>query len=309
MNIAVPSRIQKAGSPTARRRRIYRVLLPWLFLTPLLFLNFVVTLAPAGASVYYAFTDWSGLGTPQYVGLSNFVQMAGDANVRLAFVNNLKWTALNLIFPVGMGLVVASMLAAVKRFTVFYRILFFLPYVVASVINVNIWLGIYNPVRGVGQFLEKMLGWEWINLKPLGDPNLVLYAIYLANLWHWWGFLVVLYLAAMQNVPPDLYEAATMEGANRRQQFFHVTIPGIRPTLLFSLLQTIIWSFLSFDYVYLMTQGGPGHASELLATLSWSHAFENFEVGYAATIGLLLTTIAGLVTLMFVYLRRRGWEI
>jgi raffinose/stachyose/melibiose transport system permease protein len=281
----------------------------WLFLAPIVGLNLLVVLAPAAASLYYAMTDWSGIGLPKFTGAANFVRMIGDDDFVKAFSHNLQWTILNLTVPIAFGLLGASLLASVTRLGVAYRAVFFVPYVIASVVNVNIWQGIYNPVRGVGPFLAERFGWQWINLKPLGDPSLVLYAVYFTNFWHWWGFLLVLYLAAMQAVDTDLYEAATVEGAGKAQRFWNVTIPGIRPTLMYSMIQTVIWSFLSFDYVFLMTEGGPGNASMLLAVYSYQKAFEDFEVGYAAAIGLSLSVIAGIVTLVFVMLRRRGWEI
>jgi raffinose/stachyose/melibiose transport system permease protein len=304
--------IAAGSSATAQhqgRGRFREEALPWLFLVPILLLNFIVVVGPSLTSIYYSLTEWSGLGSPTFVGVANYARMLGDRNVWLAFKNNLLWTGLNLTLAIGLGLLGATLLASVKRFTLIFRAGFFLPYVLASVVNASIWLQIYNPIRGVLPFLATTLNMPFINLKPLGSPDLVLFAIYIANLWHWWGFLVVLYLAAMQGIDAELYEAALMEGANRWDQFRAITVPGIRPILVYSAVQTIIWSFKSFDYVYLMTRGGPGHASELLATLSWSFAFEEFEVGYAASIGLLLSFIALIVAIGFVALRRRGWDI
>jgi len=291
------------------KRRLTDNLTGWLFLAPIVVLNLLVVLGPAVASIYYAMTDWSGIGAPRFTGLANFVRMLGEDDFAKAFSHNLQWTVLNLTIPITFGLLGASLLASIKRLGVVYRAAYFTPYVIASVVNVNIWQGIYNPVRGMGPFLAERLGWQWINVKPLGDPGLVLYAVYFTNFWHWWGFLLVLYLAAMQSVDADLYEAATVEGAGRFQQFWNVTLPGIRPTLMYSMVQTVIWSFLSFDYVFLMTEGGPGNASMLLAVYAYQKAFEDFQVGYAASVGLSLSVIASLVTVVFVTLRRRGWEI
>jgi raffinose/stachyose/melibiose transport system permease protein len=281
----------------------------WLYLIPLLGLNVLVVLAPAVASVYYSMTEWSGLGKAEFVGLGNYLDLATDGNFKEAFFHNLQWTVMNLTLPIGFGLFGATLLSNVRKFGMTYRVVFFVPYVIASVVNVNIWKGIYHPLKGVGPYVADLFGWQWADVKPLGDPDFVLYAVYFTNFWHWWGFLLVLYLAAMQAVDSDLYEAATVEGANRSQQFWYVTLPGIRPTLAYSILQTIIWSFLSFDYVYLMTEGGPGNASMLLAVLAYQKAFADFQVGYAASIGLTLSFVAAIVTFLFAYLRRRGWEI
>ena len=120
---------------------------------------------------------------------------------------------------------------------------------------------------------------------------------------------MVLFLAAMQTIPPDLYEAARLDGANRWQEFRDVTLPGIRPTLVFMILMTTIWSFLTFDYIWILTQGGPAGASEVLAMLVYKQAFLNFDAGYAAAIGLTMSVFVGIVIAVFIVLRRRGWEI
>jgi raffinose/stachyose/melibiose transport system permease protein len=113
----------------------------------------------------------------------------------------------------------------------------------------------------------------------------------------------------MQAIPPDLYESARIDGANRWQEFRNITIPGIRPTLVFMILMTSIWSFLVFDYVWILTQGGPAGSSEVLGTLVYKEAFNRFAAGYASAIGLSMSFFAGIILLIFVILRRRGWEI
>ena len=121
--------------------------------------------------------------------------------------------------------------------------------------------------------------------------------------------LVVLFLAAMQNIPADLYESARLDGASRWQEFRDITIPGIRPTLVFMILMTAIWSFLTFDYIWILTQGGPAGASEVLSVLVFKQAFQAFRAGYASAIGLTMSILVGFIIGLFGILRRRGWEI
>ncbi|HEY7037031.1 MAG TPA: sugar ABC transporter permease, partial [Thermomicrobiales bacterium] len=108
---------------------------------------------------------------------------------------------------------------------------------------------------------------------------------------------------------PDLYEAARLDGASRFQEFRDVTLPGIRPTLVFMIMMTSIWSFLTFDYIWILTQGGPAGASEVLSVLVYKNAFQRFEAGYAAAIGLTMSALVGIVISIFIVLRKRGWEI
>ena len=286
-----------------------KTLTPWLFLLPLLIINLVVVLGPSIGSIFYAFTEWSGVGPAKFVGLANFQRMLGDRVFRQAFANNIKWTVLFLTVPILMGLLGATLLAQIKRYQLLFRIFYFIPYVLASVVVAQIWRYILHPTFGIGVLLANTLGWDWANIKFFADRNVVLYSIAFVDNWHFWGFLVILYLAAMQAVDVELYESARLEGANRWQEFRYITLPGIRPTLVFTILMITIWSFLVFDYIYQLTQGGPAHASEVLATEVYSAAFARFEVGYAAAIGLSISLICGTVVLGFVYLRRRGWEI
>lgn len=169
--------------------------------------------------------------------------------------NNVRWTVIFLTVPIAMGLLGAALIAPIKRDQIFYRVIFFIPYVIASVVNAQIWRNILSPTMGIGPWLASK-GLTFADIKFFGDQYIVLYSIAFVDLWHWWRFLVVLYLAAMQSVDRELYEAARIEGAGRWDEFRHITLHGIRPTLVFTLLMTTIWSFLIFDYVYILTQGG-----------------------------------------------------
>jgi raffinose/stachyose/melibiose transport system permease protein len=295
-----------ASEVTKRRRRFPWK--PWLFLAPLLLLNFVVIITPSLLSVRYAFTDWSGLGEAKFVGLANFQEMLGDPAYFRALGNNVRWTLIFLTVPVTMGMLGAYLLSTIKTGQMLFRTLYFIPYVISSVVNAYIWKLILNPVFGVGPWLAER-GIPWLDIRFFGRSDTSLYAVAFVDNWHFWGFLVVLYLAAMNAVDVELYEAARMEGANRWHEFVHVTVPGIRPTLVFTLLMIMIWSFLTFDYIYLLTNGGPAQSSEVLATLTYSTAFYSLRVGYATAIALTMSLFAALFVSLFVILRRMGWEV
>jgi raffinose/stachyose/melibiose transport system permease protein len=292
----------------ARRRHWRRTLKPYLFLAPLLILNFIVVIVPSILSIRYAFTDWSGMGPANYVGLANFQEMLSDNVYWKAIWNNVRWTLVFLTVPVAMGLLGATLLSSIKRGQMLFRTLYFIPYVLASVVNTYIWKLILNPVFGVGPWLAER-GFPWLDIRFLGSTATSLYSVAFVDNWHFWGFLVVLYLAAMHGVDSQLYEAARIEGSTRWQEFVHVTIPGIRPTLTFTLIMIMIWSFLVFDYIYLLTQGGPANSSEVLATLTYRTAFYSFRVGYATAISLTMTLFSAIFISLFAILRRRGWEV
>lgn len=294
----------QARQRALRRRHVT----PWLFLAPLLLLNFVVIILPSLLAVRYAFTDWTGIGEARFVGLANFQEMLSDPAFYRALWNNVRWTVIFLSVPVAMGMLGAYLLSSIRRGQMLFRTLFFIPYVMASVVNTYIWRLILNPVFGLGPWLAER-GIPWFDIRFFGRPDTSLYAVAFVDNWHFWGFLVVLYLAAMHAVDAELYEAARIEGANRWHEFRHVTLPGIRPTLVFTLLMIMIWSFLVFDYIYLLTNGGPAQSSEVLATLTYSTAFYSLRVGYATAIALSMTFFSAVFVSMFVILRRLGWEI
>ena len=297
------------NQPRRTWRSVYRrAVVPWLFLLPILLLNVVVVLGPAVSSIYYALTDWSGVGEATYIGLENFRRLFfADPSFKRAFLNNLVWLGIFLTIPIAMGLLSASLLSTVRRGTLFYRMTIFIPFVLPTVVVASIWRSLLNPRSGIGAQLSSW-GFTGLDRAFLGNAQTVLPTIaFIAN-WAWWGFLMVLFLAAMQNIAPDLYEAAgSME--HRWHEFRDVTLPGIRPTLVFMILMTTIWSFLTFDFVWILTQGGPAGASEVLAALVYKEAFLNYHAGYAAAIGLTMSALVGIVIAVFLVLRRRGWEI
>jgi raffinose/stachyose/melibiose transport system permease protein len=273
----------------------------WLFMLPLIVVNVLVILGPGVMSVYYSLTDWTGIGGANFIGLTNYAQMLHDSAFAGAFLHNVWWTIFFLIVPMSMGLFGAFLLSRMRRFLTLFRVVYFIPYIVASVVSASIWQSLLSPEHGLG----KLLG-----VNFLGNSRTALPSVAVVNTWSWWGFLVVVFLAAMHGVNPSLYEAAALDGANSWKQFWHITLPSIRPTLMFLGLMTIIWSFLVFDYIYILTQGGPAGATEVLSTLQYRDAFENQEAGYAAAIGVVLALISGIVVAAYQTLRRRkGWDI
>ncbi|MET7402326.1 sugar ABC transporter permease [Dactylosporangium sp. NPDC005572] len=281
-----------------RRRRA--ALIAWLFMLPLVAVNATVILVPATEAVWYSFTDWSGIGGANWIGLDNYTRMAGDPEFRSALWHNLVWTVVSLLMPMALGLLGAYLLARVRRFQVLFRLAYFIPYTVASVVSAAIWKNLLSPDAGLGSLL---------GLNFLGDPDLALGSVAVVNTWAFWGFLVVVFLAAMQSVPPALYEASALDGASPWRQFVSITLPSIRPTMVFLVVQTVIWSFLAFDFVYILTQGGPAGATDLLSTLLYRNAFSNLEAGYASAIGVVMALFSAVVVVGYQILRKlRRWE-
>ena len=193
-----------------------------------------------------------------------------------------------LTVPFILALFCSSLLAQVKRFGMVYRSLMFIPYVLASVVTAAIWRNLLDPRKGIGAALAD-IGIEGFDIAYLGKADTALFSIAFIDNWHFWGFLMILFLAAMQAIPPVLYDAAKIDGANRWQEWRHVTMPGIRPILLFMFMMVAIWSFLAYDYIWILTQGGPAGASEVIATQLYKNAFTRFQAGYGAAQGVIVS--------------------
>ena len=281
----------------------------WVFIIPILIIHLFVVALPALSTFYLSMTDWSGVGVPNFTGLTNVKRLLfDDDNFLLALQNNIRWLVFFLTIPFIMSLSAAYALSQIKRGVMFYRVSLFLPYILPSVIVGALWGFLLNPSTGITGFLDK-IGIPGFDKALLGTPGKALWAIAFIDNWHFWGFLTVLFLVALQNVPRELYESAELDGANEFQRFRYVALPGIRPTLVFMLMMVAIWSFLVFDYVWVLTRGGPAGSTEVLGTLVYRTAFGNFEAGYATLQGLGMAFFASTSLIAFAILRKRGWEI
>jgi raffinose/stachyose/melibiose transport system permease protein len=292
----------------ATRRRFWKSTTPWLFILPVLLLYVCVVIGPSLAAVYFSFTDWSGIGKANFIGLKNYLDILKDKNYLMALMNNLRWLVLFVTVPFALALFVSSLMRGVKKGGMFYRTLMFLPYIIPSVVVASIWRNLVSPRVGIGSVVAKW-GITGLDFPFLGSTNTALLTIAFIDNWHFWAYLMILFLAAMQAIPTDLYDAAKVDGANRWHEFWHVTIPGIRPTLVYMLMMVAVWSFLVFDYIWILTQGGPARSSEVLSTYLYKQAFNRFEAGYASAIGLSMSMFAGMIIGLFVLLRRKGWDI
>ncbi len=272
-------------SPRARReaRDGYLGILPWL-------VGFVLfTAGPLLVSLYLSFTQWDIIRPPQWVGLQNYVRMFTDdqlfrTSLRVTFSYVLMSVPLQLI----VGLALALLLNAPLRGMNVFRTIFYLPAVLSGVAVALMWIWILHPDLGVANGLLGLVGiqgpgWFW-------DAQWALASVVLMRLWSVGGGAVV-YLAGLQNIPPQLYEAAEIDGASRYQQFWRITLPLLTPTLFFQLIIILIDAFRVFTEAYVITKGGPLNATYFYMLYLYEEAFQNFNMGYASALGWVLTLI------------------
>ena len=229
--------------------------------------------------------------------------MFGDRVFWIALGNNIKWTLIFLTVPIAIGLVAAPLMLVVKRGRTFFQIVYFMPVVVATAITARVWQGmIYNPNTGVFGLLSRF-GIELSD--PLAQTHSALYRIAVVDLCHWWGFLAVIFLAALRQVPEEMVQAARLDGAGFFELMRDILIPAIAPTIKLMMVMTVIWSFLVFDFVYILTQGGPAYSSEVLSTLAYRNAFFEFDLGRAAAVALVIALFGLTATFAYVRLQTR----
>jgi len=275
----------------------YRVIIP--FLAPAIILYLVFVIYPYGRSMYNSFTSWKGVSANQpFVGLRNYVRMVNDEFFWDSLWHNLEYLLFVPLIMITLSLFLAFMINQRVRFAKFFRVTFFFPQVI-SIISIGVlWSYIYHPTIGVVTSIAKFLRLEWFFQLfgfegiPvwIGDPRTVRLAIASVVVWQAAGFYMVLFLAAMEAIPMSLYEAATIDGANRWHQFWHVTLPLLWDTMQTSLVFSGLGAFNMFAITRVMVVSGSStnRPADVLATYLYEQAFEASRFGYATAIGVAL---------------------
>lgn len=274
----------------------------YLFILPGLLLSVFIILVPGVMTILYGFTDWNGVSANyNWIGLQNFKEMVNDEIFWRALKNNVIWTVLFLTIPVGIGLLTSFFLLYARRTYKAYQAVFIMPYILAPVTNAMLWLNIiFNPVSGLIGYLNS----HGFNFgAPLGNTKTALYAVAGVDIWHYWGFLMVVYFAALRQTPEDQIEASVLEGCSFWQQFKYIYYPNIKTTMKLMFIMIIIFSFMTFDYVYLLTGGGPARATEMLSTYANSY-FTTFQTGKAAAVAFIMSMFGLLAASIYVRLSR-----
>jgi ABC-type sugar transport system permease subunit len=271
---------------------------PYLFVLPFFVVYAVFFLYPVISSFILSFYKAVGLGSRTFVGLNNYASLANDPRYLKALVNTTVYTLASVFILSPLALAVAM---AVRSFIVpwsgmksFYRIAFFLPQLTSFVVIALMFALIFNQDFGLLNQALASLGLPkvgWLRETSLAMPSIVLVAI-----WTFLGINSLYFLAGLQNIPEEMNEASAIDGATRWQTFWHVTLPLLRPTILFVVVQAIIFSYQLFDLPYLLTAGGPSDATLTLAMYLYTIGFSQFSLGYAAAIGYSLALIAVIVS-------------
>jgi raffinose/stachyose/melibiose transport system permease protein len=300
-----------AGSKTVslssiRHRSIY--IAATVFLLPALIFIAVYVLYPIVDSFVSSTMNWRGMGRGRtFAGLVNWINLVKDVNFWHAFVNNVKIMFLSLLFQVPFAMILATFLDLYGKKAAVFKVVWFLPYLLSSVAIGVLFKFALDANYGLIASVSRLLGGGAVDL--LGNPTTALYTVIGVVCWQYIPFYMVLYLAAYGTIPVELYEAASIDGATRGQYFWRVSLPLLRPTVISGMILSIIGSLKYFDLVYVMTGGGPGVATELMATYMYRNSFVRFDMGYGSTVASGMFILITLITLITITLLNRKTEL
>jgi raffinose/stachyose/melibiose transport system permease protein len=270
-----------------------------LFLLPALLILGGFLVYPLIYGVVLSLHDTRGFDLTKFVGLDNYVRaIVGDAVFHRSLLNTVLFTGAAVVLQTGLGLLLAVLVSDLKRGRTFFRCVFFVPFVLAPVAVGAVWKFLYAPFFGIVPGLGSAVGLATTTVAPLADPNTALWAIMVAFLWRFAGFNMVVYLAALDALPREYAEQAIVEGAGRVQRFRQVTWPLLWPQTFTLVLLTTLGSLRIFDMVWIMTGGGPSHATETVGTDVYVTAFRFLQVGYAQAMAMILLVVILVVTVV-----------
>ena len=269
----------------------------WIFLTPSVIAFFVFMAYPVVLGLLLSFTSNKGINSPlNFIGLGNYARLLTDSYFSISLWNNAFYMLTFTPLVVGVALLFALLLNLKIIGRKMFRTLFFFPYMSSMVAVAIIWnyvLSPNGPVNGFLQFLGMVSPPQW-----LLDQKWAMFSVVLVAVWKEFGFYMVILLAGLQTIPEYLYEAATIDGARSWQKLWRITIPMVSPTLFLCIIMAVISSFQVFDLVNIMTEGGPGRATNVLVLRIYQEGFTNVKMGYASAISYVLFAITMVITLL-----------
>jgi multiple sugar transport system permease protein len=292
----------RRGGMSALRRQ--ETIAGYLFLLPNIIGFLVFSSIPVLITFSISLLDWDMIRTPKFVGFDNYVKLlSGDPVFRKVLINTAYYVAGTVPATVILSLMLALAMNSNVRGISFFRAVFFIPVISASVAVAMMWRWIFNTDYGLLNLWFSTVGLPripWLSSTAWAMPALIIMAV-----WKSLGFNMVIFLAGLQGISAQLYEAASIDGANRWHRFRYITVPMLAPTTFFVLIISVIGSFQVFDLAFVLTRGGPGDATNTMVMYIYNQAFQFFHMGYAAAIAWVLFAIIFLITLLQTQLQRR----
>ena len=283
-----------------KREKMLRGATGLAFIMPSLIGFLVFTFVPVVISLFLSFCDWNfmkGFEGIEFIGLKNYIKLFSDDWFLASYKNNIMFTVVTVPTLIALGLVIATIMNKYIFGGGAVRTMFFIPYICSVVAVCSVWMVLFQPSYGpINQLLFKLGAKN--PPKWLADYDWSLVSIMIVYIWQQVGYYAIVFLAAIKGVPGELYEAASLDGAGSVRSFFNVTVPMVAPTTFFLTIMGIIGSFKVFDQISVLTQGGPGNSSSVMAFYVYRTAFEYYEMGYANTLAWALFILIFIVTMV-----------
>jgi raffinose/stachyose/melibiose transport system permease protein len=283
-----------------KRAELKRRFKPLLYMAPALIIYLLVIVIPTFYTFYLSLYEWNGVSAEKvFVGIGNYVQLFfNDSIFSKALKNNVIWTALSLVFSMGIALLLALMLNKSFKGRALFRAVFYFPFILSNIVVAIIWVWIYDPNMGLINDLLNKMGFE--SIPWLADRSLALYAVFIAATWQHVGSSMVIFLAGLQSMSRDPFEAARVDGANSFQAFYNITLPLLRETFIIVFATTLFYSMRVFDIIYAMTGGGPAHSTQVLASWMYYQGFTLNNVGMGSAISMILLFLVMIVAVPYI---------
>lgn len=276
-----------------------------LFLFPTVLLISVFVVVPICMSVYYSMLDWDGIGKGMFIGLQNYIDMLSDTRFTSSIKNSLLYAAFSLFLQLPFSLLLAIVVANVSRGEKFYRTTFFIPVIISGVVIGQLWQKIYNGNYGLLNAVLGMFGIE--GQDWLGQENTALLAAFVPNLWQYIGYHMLIMYAGIKSISPDINEAAKIDGANKIQTAFRITIPLLKPILQVCITFSLIGALKIFDLIYVLTGGGPFFSTEVPTIYMYKTVFDSFNYGYGSAISIFVILECLILTIVLrLFFREKG---
>jgi raffinose/stachyose/melibiose transport system permease protein len=271
-----------------------------IFVFPALLIFFVAIILPIICSAYYSLLSWDGIGKSTFVEFKNYVNLFVNNRdgFTIAVKNSFILAILSVVIQLPLALLLALILARGVRGEGFFRTIYFIPVIMSTVVIGQLWMKIYHPDYGMLNIILKNIGLGKYAHAWLADPKTALFAVFVPILWQYIGYHMLLMYAAIKSVSPDIYEAAKIDGASEFKMATKITIPLIKPILQVCVVFAVTGSFKAFDLIYIITNGGPLHASEVPSTLMYNTIFNKYLYGYGSAMSTFIIVECLIFTLI-----------
>ncbi len=284
----------------ARQRRLYQL----LFIGPAVLFFTVILVIPFFMSLYYPFTEWNGVSTTvTWIGIENYKKiMFNDPDYYKSFLFTFRYAIVSVVLTNVVGFLLALLLTQALKLRNILRTIFFMPNVIGGLLLGFIWSFIF--VKGFAS-IGDMTGWAFFNLPWLGDAPTAFWGLIIVTVWKGAGYVMVIYIAGLTNVPKDLIEASRIDGATRLQVLYRITLPLIMPSITVCLFLTLSWGFKVFDLIMSLTKGGPFNSTESVSLNIYQEAFRNNALGLGSAKAVIFFLIVALITIIQVTVTKK----